>query len=259
MIDAHPDNEATWRITPSGDSCLIIEFAAPSGPETSRRVAAAALRLRGAALPGVHDVVPALTTIGVHYSSAAVGVPAPAIAVLATSVAHPYETLAGQVETVLAGGFEAATASREVIEIPACYGGVHGPDLQEAAAQCDLTPEQLIALHTAEPVTVLTLGFAPGLPYLGNFSPQLALARRPSPRTAVLPGTVGLANRQSVIYPLSVPGGWSLIGRTPLTMFDPYRAEPCLLQAGDRVRFRVISAAEFDAMKAQAAQARRAG
>jgi KipI family sensor histidine kinase inhibitor len=241
---------AGWRIETMGDSCLIIEFGTQSDPAISRRAAAAAVRLRAAALPGVYDVVPALTTVGLHYSSAAVRVAASASESGTALPVQPCEALARQVEAVLAAGFEVAIARREVIDIPVCYGGAHGPDLEEAAAQCRLTSERVVELHTAEPVTVLTLGFAPGLPYLGNFDPQLALPRRASPRTAVLPGTVGLANRQSVIYPLSVPGGWSLIGRTPLTMFDPYRPVPCLLQAGDRVRFRAISTLEFDAMKA---------
>ena len=235
----------TWRLFPSGDSCLIAECDALPGPDTSLRIAAAAVRLRAAMLPGVHDVVPALTTIGLHYRPGA-------IAGRAASAGFPYEELARRVQAVLATGIDADAAQRELIEVPVCYGGAHGPDLEEAAVQCGMPAAQLVALHGAEPVTVLTLGFAPGMPYLGRFDERLALPRRASPRTAVPPGAIGLANRQSVIYTLALPGGWSLIGRTPLALFDPMREEPALLQAGDRVRFRAIQADEFDSLAAAA-------
>ncbi|KAB7623755.1 5-oxoprolinase subunit PxpB, partial [Verminephrobacter sp. Larva24] len=143
--------------------------------------------------------------------------------------------------------WQEAQAAR-VVEVPVCYGGEHGPDLASVAAACGLSPQGLIDLHAGAQVRVLMMGFAPGLPYIGSFDTRLAVPRRPQPRMAVPGGSIGLANRQSVIYPFTLPGGWSLIGRTPMQLFDPNRDPACLLQAGDGLRFVPISAATFGAL-----------
>jgi len=218
----------------------MVEFDALPDRPASQRAAAAALHLRRAALPGVTDVVPAMATLGVHY------LPALALA-LALDRETPYQAMARATAKVLDGFADTGQADARVVEIPVCYGGEHGPDLGEASATCGLTPEELVALHASGEVSVLMLGFAPGHPYIGTFDARLAPPRRSQPRTAVPPGSIGLANRQSVIYPLTLPGGWSLIGRTPLVLFDPLRDPPCLLQAGDRVRFVPITGEEFKA------------
>lgn len=246
-----PSGPKRWRIVPSGDACLVVEFAVLPEPSTSRWIAALVTRIRDARLPGVYDVVPAMTTIGVHYRSTVLR--GSAVARGRAAPASRCSALVQQIDGLLAADAEVGDVPGEIIDLPVCYGGRHGPDLAEAAARCGLSPLELVALHTAEPVTVLALGFAPGLPYLGNFDPRLALPRRPAPRSAIAPGTIGLANRQSVIYPLMAPGGWNLIGRTPLVMFDPARATPCLLEAGDRVRFRSIEVDEFEALSGRMA------
>jgi KipI family sensor histidine kinase inhibitor len=231
------------RIEASGDACLVVIFDAAPGAQTSREVAAAAAALRAAALPGVHDVVPTMVTVGLHYRIADVA--------LRPGDASPFDALRRQVDAVLDGGFAAAPESTATIDIPVCYGGAHGPDLAEAAQRCGLSPEALIELHARDPVPVLMLGFLPGHPYLGFLDERLSLPRRPQPRLSVPAGSIGLANRQSVIYPLNSPGGWSLIGRTPLRVFDPQRERPCLLQAGDEARFVPISARRFDELAAE--------
>jgi inhibitor of KinA len=149
---------------------------------------------------------------------------------------------------VAAFGRTAATSApsppREV-EIPVCHAPGFAPDLDEVARATGLSAEAVIAAHLASPHRVLLLGFSPGTPYLGGLDPRLAVPRRPSPRTRVEAGSVGIANGQCVIYPRATPGGWRLIGRTPLQLFDAHRDPPALLRAGDRVRFVAIGEERF--------------
>jgi inhibitor of KinA len=133
-----------------------------------------------------------------------------------------------------------------LVEIPVCYGGELGPDLDDVARAHGLTPDEVVALHTEAEYLVYMIGFMPGFAYLGGLPAQIATPRRKTPRTAVPAGTVGIGGQQTGVYPLVSPGGWNLIGRTPVKIFDITRAEPTLLLTGDRVRFRAILRAEFD-------------
>jgi len=132
-----------------------------------------------------------------------------------------------------------------VIPIPVCYGGEYGPDLAELCSLVGLSPEEVIAEHTSRDYLVYMLGFTPGFPYLGGLSPRIACPRLSSPRTLVPAGSVGIAEQQTGIYPLDSPGGWRLIGKTPLKIFDPHRQEPFLAQAGDSLHFYPIDVEEF--------------
>jgi inhibitor of KinA len=132
-----------------------------------------------------------------------------------------------------------------LVEIPVCYGGESGPDLQEVAELHQMTVEQAIELHASVTYLVYFLGFAPGFAYLGDVAEQLATPRLPSPRKSVPAGSVGIAGRQTGVYPISTPGGWRLLGRTPVKMFQPDRAQMSLLALGDRVRFVPISPQQF--------------
>lgn len=237
----------TWRIVPSGDSCLVVEVqSAPAGCASAWAAGAAAL-LRQADLPGLSDVVPAIRSVGVHYRPAALH----ALALQAAQGETPYQAAARVVAAVLQGFKGHAPGPARLVEVCVCYGGEHGPDLEAVAAACGLSAQALIDLHSGAEVAVLMIGFAPGLPYIGSFDPRLSPPRRAQPRTAVAAGSVGLANRQSVIYPFTLPGGWNLIGKTPLKLFDPAREPACLLHTGDRVRFVPISAQQFDSWGAE--------
>jgi|SRR5690348_6695323 len=127
------------------------------------------------------------------------------------------------------------------VEIPVCYGGEFGPDLIDVAELHRLTPERVVDLHASAPYVAYFLGFVPGFAYLGELPPELATPRLPTPRRSVPPGSVGIAGSQTGVYPISTPGGWRLLGRTPLAMFRPDRAEMSLLSIGDRVQFAPIS------------------
>jgi inhibitor of KinA len=131
------------------------------------------------------------------------------------------------------------------VEIPVCYGGAFGPDLEDVARRHELEAADVIRIHSNGDYLVYMVGFMPGFAYLGGLSARIATPRRLSPRTAVPAGTVGIGGDQTGVYPLASPGGWNLIGKTPLRIFDIQRNEPALLVAGDRVRFRQISLSEF--------------
>jgi len=225
-----------WRILPQGERCLVVSFGERIDPLIGRLCLAAAARLRAAGLPGVTDVVPSFSAVALHYRPQGAG--------------PTFAQLAARVQALLDAGLEADAVPGRQVDIPVCYGGEHGPDLPDVARACGLSPEQVVALHTAPGSMVFMLGFAPGLPYIGVHDARLDLPRRDTPRTALPAGSVAIANRQTVIYPGRLPGGWHIIGATPLALFDAARESPTLLRPGDTVRFMPISAREFDRSKA---------
>jgi len=225
-------------IEDQGDRTLIIRFGDRIDPDIGRRCLLVAQALRQAKLPGVIDIVPSYTAVAIQYMPTG------------EDDSPTYASLSEAIHQ-LVGGLPAETAvtSREV-EIPVCYGGVHGPDLEAVAKHCGLTTQQVIDIHTAPGCMVYMLGFAPGHPYIGLLDERLSVPRKAVPRTAVAPGSVATANRQTAIYPNVLPGGWSILGATPLKLFDVGRQpSPALLQPGDRVRFLSITASEFDRLR----------
>jgi KipI family sensor histidine kinase inhibitor len=135
------------------------------------------------------------------------------------------------------------------VEIPVCYGGEHGPDLNDVSAMHAMTPQQVIELHSSPTYLVYFLGFVPGFAYLGELPQALVTPRLPTPRRRVPPGSVGIAGSQTGVYPVATPGGWRLLGRTPISMFRPDENALSLLSLGDRVRFAPISAKQFAALE----------
>ena len=228
-----------WQLHPQGDRCLIVVFGDTIDPAIGNRCLALSNALRAARLPGVTDVVPSFAAVAVHYAP------------LPDGTGPTFESLSASVTDLLSGKLDDAADTGREIEIPVCYGGEHGPDLDAVAQACGMTPEQVIALHSGEPCRVYMLGFAPGHPYLGLHGKPLDVPRRTDPRTEVPPGSVAIANRQTVIYPSRLPGGWNILGATPLVMFDPRRQPPALLAPGDRVRFVPITEARFRELRAE--------
>ncbi|MDB5999159.1 MAG: hypothetical protein JWP52_858 [Rhizobacter sp.] len=228
------------KIEPLGDQALVIELGTTIDPDVNRRVCTLAVRIRAAQVAGVTDIVPSFTAVGVHYLADAVPL---------QGDETPYEALVRRLQPLLDEPMQADDdESGPVIEIPVCYGGEYGPDLEEAARLCKLTPDELVALHQQpQPLRVYMIGFAPGAPYIGLLDERLSLPRRATPHVSVPAGTVAIANRQSVIYPFTAPGGWNLIGRTPLALFDATRDPPGLLRPGTLVRFKAIDEAQLKA------------
>lgn len=141
---------------------------------------------------------------------------------------------------------ETPAGGRRMVTIPVSYGGEHGPDLEAVSARLGLSLEEVVALHTGPVYRVYATGFAPGFPFAASLDDRLWLARRDSPRDRVPAGSVAIAGRQTGIYPLPTPGGWHLLGRTPLTLFSPEAAEPVLIRPGDSLRFVAVTAAEYE-------------
>jgi inhibitor of KinA len=226
----------TPRLYPMGDQALIAEFGDRIDPALSARIAFLAHRLRESLPFGVLDIVPAYATLALHYDPAAVG-----------SGTSPYEALAETIGAWLKTQTTEAPAAGRVVEIPVCYGGAFGEDLESLARSRSLSADDVIAIHSGADYHVHMLGFVPGFAYLGGLDARLATPRRDTPRPHVPAGSVGIGGAQTGVYPLDTPGGWQIIGRTPLQLFRPDASPPCLLDAGDTVRFVPISVPEFEA------------
>jgi len=211
----------TPRLLPAGDAALVVELGDTIDPAINRRVHALAHTLAAMAVPGVIESVPAYRSLLVHYDP------------LVLSYAQAREAAAA----ALGRCADLPPQEPRTVEIPTAYGGEYGPDLAYVASYHGLSVEEVVRLHSGAIYTVYMLGFTPGFPYLGGLPPQLATPRLATPRTVVPAGSVGIAGPQTGIYPLSSPGGWQIIGRTPAVLFDPQRDPPALVQPGERVRF----------------------
>lgn len=231
-----------YRIYPLGDNALNIDWGNRIDEVTNREVLTLWERLRQARLPGVNDLIPAYSSLSVIFD---------ANELLRQSPGQlPYQTMRKLVAQALNAPFEMSNVSGREIRIPVCYDPAMAPDLPGLAARSGLSHDQIIQLHTAREYRVYMLGFLPGFPYMGTVDERIATPRRAEPRPRVPAGSVGIAGAQTGIYPLESPGGWNLIGRTPLRLFDLYSTEPTLLQPGDRVHFYAISPEQFHQIRA---------
>lgn len=221
------------------EDALLIRFGSRIAIDINARVqaASACLHRRWPEL----ECVPAYASLLLRFDPAA----------WAADDEPPHRHLQAAITDALGEKSPTPTVIREQV-IPVCYGGEHGPDLADVAAHCRLTPEELIARHTTAAYRVAMLGFAPGFPYLLGLDPALAMPRRADPRQRVPAGSVAIGGNQTGIYPDILPGGWQLIGRTPLRLFDLHAERPSLLAAGDRVRFRAIDEATYRQLAADA-------
>lgn len=223
---------AEIRYLPCGDSAITVEFGNVIADDLNAAVHAFASAVEGLALPAIYEVVPTYRSATVHYDPAVFSYP------------DLLELLAP-----LAQSAGASRAEGPVVEIPVLYGGDYGPDLPEVAAHCNMTPQQVVALHSAPNYRIYMLGFTPGFPYLGGMDPKLSTPRRREPRVRIPAGSVGIAGAQTGVYPIQSPGGWQLIGRTPLRLFDPSLNPPILLAAGQRIRFVPITQEDYDKLE----------
>ncbi|QDH69795.1 5-oxoprolinase subunit PxpB [Marilutibacter alkalisoli] len=220
------------HIEPLADNAWLIELGTGIDDATLRHVHALAARLQLARPGWLLDLVPAYASLGVFFDPARA----------APDAVHDW--LREQLQAEAGGGRSMTTA--ETIEIPVAYGGEYGPDLIDAALELGLDPDTLVSRHASGDYTVAMIGFAPGFPYLAGLDPALALPRLETPRTCVPAGTVAIGGVQTGIYPRESPGGWRLLGRTPLQLFDAGREPPVPLQPGDRVRFVPIDTDRFE-------------
>jgi inhibitor of KinA len=234
------EKRTAHRILPLGDRCLVLEAEEGVSRQVTQRMRVLADMLLRAALPGVLDLVPAFCSLTVHYDPVRAKDPAGRLA--------PWEHLRREIERALAQTPEAVEGTYRAFEIPVCYGGAYGEDLEALAKAHDLTPDELIELHAAPEYFVGMLGFAPGFPYLAGLDARLATPRRATPRARVAAGSVAIGGEHTGIYPFESPGGWHLIGRTPLRLFDLSAQPPCRLEAGDLVRFVPVDEEQYKAL-----------
>lgn len=220
-------------VSRASDRSLLVSFGARISIEIHGRVRSLLRLLDLSPLSGIVDLIPAYGSILIRFDP----------------LRLDHAQLEGHVRSLLARREEAAPAEPGIVEIPVCYGGPFGPDLEEVAQIRGLAPQRVVDLHAGSIYHVYFLGFVPGFAYLGDLPEPIVCPRLRSPRRSVPKGSVGIAGAQTGIYPIDSPGGWRLIGRTPLLMFDPGRDPMSRLEIGDRVRFAPITPERFGALE----------
>ncbi|MGG4398632.1 5-oxoprolinase subunit PxpB [Paenibacillus amylolyticus] len=220
-------------LSPLGETAVIIQCGDQLSDAVQRRVMSVCALLEKSTLPAMIEWVPTYTSVTVFYNP------------FISSYPELCRILLQQLNQMK----ESVQYKPRTVTIPVCYGGEWGPDLDYVASEHGLTAEDVIAIHTSGDYLVHMIGFAPGFPYLGGLSEQIATPRRVTPRLRVEAGTVGIGGKQTGIYPVDTPGGWQCIGRTPLRLFRPEENIPSLLAAGDRVRFKQITMQDYLALK----------
>jgi inhibitor of KinA len=221
------------RYLVAGDAALVVEFGDAIDPAINRRVRELLLSIDRAGIDGICDLVPSYRSLLVLYDP------------LRTT----FEDLRGRLGDLQAHAADRPVPPPRVVEIPTAYGGVFGPDLPFVARHNGLTEREVVAIHAGTDYLVYMMGFSPGFTYLGGMSERIAAPRLETPRTAIPAGSVGIAQQQTGIYPVESPGGWRLIGRTPVSLFDPSRNPPVIADAGDYIRFVPVAPDEYSAIE----------
>jgi KipI family sensor histidine kinase inhibitor len=217
------------RLSPLGDSAVIMQLGSQIDPQLNQQVLSLEQSLLKAGILGITATVPAYASLTLHYDP----------------TQTDFHSIQDEILLRLASLEEVTPVQGKVVDVPVIYDGEHGPDLEFVAQYCHLTSEEVVNRHSAFEYRVHFIGFLPGFPYLGGMDAALTTPRLPSPRMLVKAGSVGIAGAQTGIYPLDSPGGWCIIGWTPLKLFDSFQNPPALLSPGDRVRFIPISAKDI--------------
>jgi KipI family sensor histidine kinase inhibitor len=218
-----------YRLLPAGENGLVVEFGNSISEEINGHVSAFCQAYQAHPIRGVRELVPTFRSVLVCYDCGVIS----------------YRMLTWKIKGLLKKCSGSVQSGKRTFVIPVCYGGSYGPDMESVMAHTGLTEEELIRRHSAPDYLIYMLGFLPGFAYLCGLDPALVTPRLKSPRTKIEAGSVGIGGEQTGIYPLDSPGGWQLIGKTPLKVYDAERETPILYQAGDRIRFRPVDEAEF--------------
>ncbi len=221
------------RFLSGGDRAIFIELGDSIDPDVNQRVRNLQFAIEKAGIPGVVESVPAYRSLLVYF--------------------EPLHISAPEFREAIGDLLQSLTSSelprRRLIEIPVTYGGEYGPDLELVASHNNLSAAEVVRIHSSARYLIYMIGFMPGFPYLGGMSPDIATPRKTTPRLKIPAGSVGIAGNQTGIYPAESPGGWQIIGRTPLELFHPTREPPSILQAGDYLTFVGVTPEEFDTIK----------
>lgn len=223
------------RLLPCGDRAVSVELGDEVNRELNARVLALEYLLQQKNLPGVGETVPSYRALLVYYDPLVI----------------PYEELTATLRELWTRARPDVLPPARTVELPCCYGGELGFELEAAAQKIGLEPDELVRLHAGAEYYVYFVGFTPGLPYMTGMPERLTIPRLQNPRTKTPPGSVSIGGIQCCIYSIESPGGFWVLGRTPVRLYDPTVADPILLRAGDHVRFRPVERAEYDAIAAQ--------
>ena len=222
-------------ISPVGDRAISIDFGQVIDPTINRHIRQTIERIKELQLEGIIELVPTYCALLVEYDA----------------MLYSYSEICNIIEPTLEKGMTDTTNELvTVVEVPTVYGGEFGPDLSFVASHNHLSEAEVISIHSGTDYLVYMLGFIPGFTYLGGMDSRIATPRLSSPRTLIPAGSVGIAGEQTGTYPSDSPGGWQIIGRTPVTMYDMSKAQAALLKAGDYVRYVPIDESEFHRIKA---------
>ena len=222
-------------ISPVGDCAISIDFGQVIDPKINRYILQTIERIKELQLEGIIELVPTYCALLVEYDA----------------MLYSYSDICNIIEPTLEEGMtNTINELVTVVEVPTVYGGEFGPDLSFVAAHNHLSEDEVVSIHSGTDYLVYMLGFIPGFTYLGGMDPRIATPRLSSPRTLIPAGSVGIAGEQTGTYPSDSPGGWQIIGRTPVTMYDMSKAQAALLNAGDYVRYVPIDEREFHRIKA---------
>jgi inhibitor of KinA len=228
----------SYRIFPLGDSAVTIDFGNVIDEATNKKVLALFRAISGDPLPGMIEAIPAYCSLTVCYDVFSISKTLAA----GTSV---YEFISGLLKKRLDQPLKKTGEPARIVDIPVCYEEKFAPDIEQLAKEKNISVEEVIRVHSSKQYRVYMLGFLPGFSYMGEVDEKISISRKSQP-VMVAAGSIGIAGRQTGIYPLASPGGWQIIGRTPLKLFDAGRKESTLLKAGDIVQFISISKNEFE-------------
>ena len=221
------------KILTAGDSSILVEFGKVISPEINRKITAMVQLMKMQHIEGVVDIIPAFCSLLINYDPRVIS----------------YEEIKERMQHLLKMDAKMDEGKKKIYEIPVCYGGEFGPDIANIAQHAGLTEEEVIKIHSSRDYLIYMLGFLPGFCYLGGLDERIHTPRLANPRIKISAGSVGIGGSQTGIYPLDSPGGWQLMGMTPVKTYDPDREVPILLEAGDYIRFIPIDEEEYNRIK----------
>ena len=226
------------KIMTAGDSSILIQFGNSIDPDINARIAATVQLMKEQHIEGVVDIIPAFCSLLINYDPRVIS----------------YDEMKTRMEKILSVEIAAGARKKKVYEIPVCYGGEFGPDLPTIAEHAGLSEQEVIDIHSSTDYLIYMLGFLPGFTYLGGLDERIHTPRLANPRIRIPAGSVGIGGSQTGIYPMDSPGGWQLMGMTPVKTYDPDREVPILVEAGDYIRFVPVDRAEYDRIKGEVEQ-----
>lgn len=223
------------RYLPAGDKAVSIEYGNEINEAINRKIRAMCFSIKAANITGIEELIPTYRSLSIEYNPLLIG----------------FNELVNKLAALEKNLDEIDLPKSKVIVVPVCYGGDFGPDIDFVAGHNGMSVNEVIQIHTSVDYLIFMLGFTPGFPYLGGMSEKIETPRLQTPRTKIPAGSVGIAGKQTGVYPIESPGGWQLIGRTPLKLYDPNREPPIFLQAGDYIRFVPVTKDAFEEIQLQ--------